>query len=633
MISPRHISVHFFSSFSQANSTKVLSGLQLRNVVQRTKPVDIACVLLPLCSLILWSLSLRFVNIAHMNDLGMISVLPPSILIALLILIISFCVALRQPQMRTPVLLLHLVLLVFMLYGLTTLVEAEPSYSWVYRHAGYTEYIMRTGSVDPTLDTYFNWPGFFVLNALVTQVAGYHTPLSYAAWAPVFFNLIYLGPLSMILTSATSDKRLMWLGLWFFALTNWIEQDTFAPQALNIFLYLVIIAILLKWFKVPAARRLLIRVPRWQHLGRFSSLVQGFSTWLTAPDMLHTSSSPWRRRALLVILVVVFSLVVFSHPLTPFALIGGVTALVIFRRCSLWWLPILMVIMTGAWIFFMTQAFLVGHMGMVTGDFGHVGGAITTNVTSRVTQGNPEHTFIADMRVLMTVFIWGLACLGAIRRLRRGYHDLTYILLAVVPFSLIVAQSYGGELILRIYIFSLPFMVLFAAALFYINAPSGRSRWMMVAITITSIVLLSGFLFARYGNERIDYVTKAEFDGVHYLYSVAPPHSLFIEGWNDTPWLYQDYEKYTLVSLGDVLPDVVFDQHANAIVQYIQSQPQSNVYVIFTRAQRAQMQELYGLPSGTLDRLEHTLLSSGKFRLLYSNPDAQILQYQPPSTS
>ena len=55
----------------------------------------------------------------------------------------------------------------------------------LYRHAGYTEYIMRTGSVNPSLDTYFDWPSFFVLSALVTQLAGYHDLLSYAGWVPV----------------------------------------------------------------------------------------------------------------------------------------------------------------------------------------------------------------------------------------------------------------------------------------------------------------------------------------------------------------------------------------------------------------------------------------------------------------
>src|SRR2546422_651786 len=130
-------------------------------------------------------------------------------------------------------------------------------------------YIMRTGTADPNLDTYFSWPGFFVLSAFVTQVAGYQSILSYAGWAPVFNNLIYVGPMYMIFTSFTTDKRLIWLGLWFFYLTNWIGQDYFSPQGLNFFLYLVIIAILLKWFKIPPKALPLVPWQRGQSRVRF----------------------------------------------------------------------------------------------------------------------------------------------------------------------------------------------------------------------------------------------------------------------------------------------------------------------------------------------------------------------------
>ena len=44
-----------------------------------------------------------------------------------------------------------------------------------------------------------------------------------------------------------------------------------------------------------------------------------------------------------------------SHPLTPFFVLLSVAALVVLRRCRPFWLPILMAIMTGAWIFLMAQ--------------------------------------------------------------------------------------------------------------------------------------------------------------------------------------------------------------------------------------------------------------------------------------
>jgi len=616
-----------YSPLSTApGASKVVTRLQLPNGMKIPKPGEAANVLLPLCALFLWAISLQYVNIRDTTDLGLVSVVPATVIIALVILTISFCLTLQQPELQAPIILLHLFLLIFMLYGITTLVEEAPRFAAVYRHAGYTEYIMRTGSVDPGLDAYFNWPGFFVLSAFMTRVTGYQDIFPLAAWAPVFFNLIWLGPLYMIFISATTDKRLVWLGLWFFYLTNWIGQDYFSPQGFNFFLYLVIIAILLKWFKVTTQAHPRIPGRLERHLGRFSPLAQKLYTWLTAPDALCTPGQPRQHIALLICLVIIFALVVFSHPLTPFFVLASVTALVLFRRCTPRWLPILMAIMTGAWIIFMAQAYLAGHLNEVFGNFGQVSNAITADVTARVV-GSPEHIFIGAMRVVMTVAIWGLAFIGAVRRLRRGYHDISYILLAIAPFSLIVANSYGGEMLLRIYLFSLPLMVFFAAALFYITSASGRSRKMTAAVAGVSLVLLGGFLFTRYGNERMDYMTYAEVDGARYLYSIAPVNSLFIGGWDNDPMQLQDLEKYNYVSLADISANAITAQNVNAIVQFIQGQRHSDAYLIITRSQKAAAELSSGLPPEAFDRLENALLRSRKFILIYSNPDAQILEY------
>src|SRR6266480_1653975 len=277
----------------------VRSGSKVFPVVKLPKLGDIARVLLPVGTLFLWFISLKAVDIGRMNDLGLISVLPPSIIIALIILTISFCLTL-QLQMRVSILLLHVVFLVFMLYSITTLVEEAPHLAVIYKSAGYTEYIMRTGTVKPDLDFYFNWPTFYFLSALLTQLARYHDILNFAAWTPVFFNLIYLGPLYMVFTSATTNKRLVWLALWFFALTNWVEQDAFVPQGLDFFLYLVIIAILLRWFKVPAKVQPSMLKQRRQRSGGFLPLTQRLFEWLTAPDIPYTPNQP-RQRAMLLI--------------------------------------------------------------------------------------------------------------------------------------------------------------------------------------------------------------------------------------------------------------------------------------------------------------------------------------------
>ncbi len=92
---------------------------------------------------------------------------------------------------------------------------------------------------------------------------------------------------------------------------------------------------------------------------------------------------------------------------------------------------------------------------------------------------------------------------------------------------------------------------------------------------------------------------------------------------------FQDLEKYNYVSLADISANAITAQNVNAIVQFIQGQKHSDAYLIITRSQKAAAELSSGLPPGALDRLENALLRSRKFILVYSNPDAQILEYAP----
>lgn len=607
---------------------------------------DMGFAVLPISIFIAWLLSLQGVSLQQMNDLGLVSVFSPVTLLALALMMLSFCLSIQRPQLRTLILLLHVGLLIFMLYGVTTLIEEAPRFSVVYRHAGYTEYIMRTGTVDPGLDAYFNWPGFFIASAFLTRIIGYPDILSYAVWAPVFLNLIYLGPLLLILNTATTNKRLVWLALWFFYLTNWIGQDYYSPQGLDFFLYLVIIAILLRWFRVQAGAN----HTRWDgFLSHLPSRVRRSYGWLAAPEPGIELVQPELRRALLAILLVIFAFVVSSHPLTPFFILASVIVLVIFRRCVPFWLPVVMAIMTAAWILLMAQTFLAGHLSWVTGSIGQLTSIFSSNVGSHIS-GSPEHELIVKLRLLTTTVVWGLAFIGAIWRMRQGYRDANAMLLAIAPFLLLVVQPYGGEMLMRVYLFALPPMVFFVASLFYPGREaSGRQNWLSVRAIYARfacltrlfaspvwkptlmagfcMLLLASFLFTRYGNERQDYMTYAEVAGVHHLYSIAQPGSIFIAGTDGAPWKFQDYEKYDLFSLTDSLLNAVTNRNVAAITQFIRSQKHTTAYLIFTRSQEATLESTFGAVPGTLDRLENALIVSGQYKLIYSNPDAHILLF------
>jgi hypothetical protein len=580
------------------SSKAIVSGRALLAVL----PVAVACTL--------WAASLHDVHVGRMNDLGLVSVLPASLLLALGLLTVSFCIRLRSGELSTPVLLVHLVALVVMLHALPPLVESVPRFHVAWRHAGVTNYILSTGKVDTQVDAYFNWPWFFIFSALITHAAGFHDAMALADWAPLAFNLLYLGPVLLIFSSVTEDKRLIWLGAFLFYVANWIGQDYFAPQGFAYFIYLVIVAAILRWFtrnpEAPATA-----------LGR-------------APPQAAPGADR-RRMAVLVIVLVIFIATVPSHQLTPLIIVASVTALVLAKRCVVPSLPALMAVLLLTWITFATVAYLDGHLATLVSQIGDVKTAVSSNVSNRL-QGSAEHLFVARMRIVVTAVLCGLAVLGAIRRFRLGHDDLRIAVLAGAPFPFFVLQPYGGEMLLRLYLFALPFICFFAAAFFFGASPSPVRRSTLAAVNVLGVALLGGFLITRYGNERMDVFTPKEVTAVDRLYAIATPGSHVVAVVDNLPWKSQHYVTYRYGLVAD-LPDwpSIDTVHPNLTgvvdeVADMTDQGGRNGYVIVTRSQKLTSDSAGPAPQGSLDRLERRLAQSPRFKMIYSNADAQILE-------
>jgi hypothetical protein len=593
--------------------------------------MDIILLLLPLLALFLWSISLEIISLNDMNNLGLISALSPRIIAAFAILVVSFALTLQRREVRVWLLAFQLICITLILYATPTFIEEThlgAGGGTLFRHADYTDFIMRTGTVNPWLDFYFNWPGFFVLSAFFTKVFGYSTILGYAAWARVFFNLIYLCPMYTIFTLMTTNKRLVWLSLLFFLLTNWVGQDYFSPQGLTFFLYLVIIAILLKWFRMPARKQV--------QPGKDASLMQKFFAWLKAPDPPSPSIGPWQRRGLLCSLILVYGLIICSHPLTGFFTLLSVLILVIFRRCYPFWLPILMAAMYTAWIFLMAWPYLSMHVEMIFATLGELSANVPGNLQSGKFTGDLLYQVIGKIRLSTTALLWLLAFLGGIKRLRQGNQDITYILLAIVAFPLLVAPQYGREMLQRIYLFSEPFMVFFTASLFFDNSVVKTCKparthatfpWRTVAIITASLILLGSFFFTRYGDERLTYVSSDEWNAGQYLHQIAPANSLIILPWGEAPVDFSYYKGVDFELLSVLWPEAVINTDPNAVIEIMVSKDNPNSYIFFTQEEQVQATVWYGLPDDTLQRLQTKLLETGRFKLIYRNSDAQILQF------
>jgi O-antigen/teichoic acid export membrane protein len=594
---------------------------------------------IPLAALAAWAFAMRDVPLRDMNDLGLISVLPVSSLVPILVIAVSFCLSLRRRPIGTLVPLVHVLVLIVVLYGVTAFIEGQPRFESVYKHSGVMDYIVRHGTVDPDIDAYFNWPGFFAFGAVLTKVAGFSSPLSFGAWGPLGFNLLFLAPLLAIVRWVSDDRRLTWLAVWLFYSTNWVAQDYISPQALAYLLWLTILVVLLWWLtprpEVVAAR---IGPPRGR---RGVRLVRAARRRLMRFDQVFPTMLTRNRSAMVLLVVAMFAAIVTGHQLTPFAVILCVGALVLFSRLQARTLPLIMVVLTAVWLIYMTTAYLSGNIESLTSSLGSLGGNVNQNVGGRL-GGSAEHLFIVQLRLLYTAALWGAAAVGVWRRRRAGYRDIALVVIGIAPFLLPVLQPYGGEMLLRVFLFALPSTTFFIAAAAFPSSTAGRGWVTTVAITLVSCLALGGFMYTRYGNERLDYFTSGDAAAVSYLYGTAPKGSMLVAGGSNLPWRQRDYERYDYRYVTDLgawyapcgtKPAVAAacdkspDPDALAAGLLAQTARRGG-YLIVTRSTEVQAELITGLPE-PLPELVASLRRSPRAQEIYSRDGAVIFRLFP----
>jgi hypothetical protein len=219
------------------------------------------------------------------------------------------------------------------------------------------------------------------------------------------------------------------------------------------------------------------------------------------------------------------------------------------------------------------------------------------------------------LRLVAAVGMWLLAAAGAMRAFRRdGRLPWTYLLVAGAPLSLVAVQSYGGEILLRVYLFSLPFVALLAALLF---VPGAARLAAGAAVSMGMTVL---FVTVRYGNERFESFTRDEVAAVRYVMGQARPGDRIVAVNSSLPW--RDHDIGTYKFIGQIESQWI--DHGNAVVGYLT--PVKTGYLILTKSQAAYGEVVEGRPAGWLDDLERRALATGKVHVVFHNDDATVLR-------
>jgi hypothetical protein len=579
----------------------------------RWKPRDAWCAAGGAVSLALAAGAASTVAVPVDSDLGLLAVLPYPFWAGILLLNVSFAVALRGDAAgpaRRPIMLWLIAVLVVVLFGTAAFVTDIPRGEVAFRHLGIADALSRTQGIDPDIDAYFNWPGFFALLATVLGATGLD-PVTVALWAPVFNMGLWLAAIGVLTRSLTRDPRRRWLALWIFCLGNWQDQDYLSPQAFGFFLYLVVVALLVG----PLAAR----APGLRGFNRaaLESWWRGRSP--TEPRQGHRVS------AIAVVLLLV-AVICASHQLTPFMLLIAMIALTLSGRIWPSRLPLITAVVLSLWLVYPASAYLVGHPPLE--DAGLLAAA-EANVVDRV-GGTPGHVFVVQVRMVLTVVLWLLAAAGALRDWRRGRLDIRVVLLAVSPLLLFPAQAYGGEMLIRVSLFALPFIALQAcSALLPRHRRTGPSGPRAAALALTCSLLAVLTVTGRFGNAQYDVFTEGEMAAVAAVQRLAPPGSAIISAAHPTPWRSESYLEHKYRTVDELCQaDLSATVCGPLVYNYARHNPAGAV-VLLTRSSEASLVVQGATSERGFAELEDWLGAQDGVEFVFGNADARAYRVAP----
>ena len=531
-------------------------------------------------AVVLQVLFLKHVDPGALGSFGLIGALSPGALVGLVVLTAAFVVEVRSARPRTWLLAVAVVLAVLGMYGLQPLTEPVARLPVAWLHAGWTDYIGSHGTVLHDFDARFSWPAFFAAAAWLTKLAGLGSTTALLAWAPpVLTGLAALG-VHAVATAVLGRGRAPWLAAWTFLCVNWVEQDYFSPQGLAFLMYLGALAVVFRW--------------------------------------LCGDADPKRRVAASGGLVLLILALAPTHQVTPFALAAILAVLTVTKRLKQPWLLAVAILAPLTWLVVGASDYWVGHLQVLTGGIGDLSGSVQQNVQERV-GGDPGRLTVLGFRFALVALAGVLAAAGWWGlRTPQGRRPFVLGVAAVIPAGLVALQSYGGEMLLRSYLYSLPLLCTLAGAC--LDRLLRRGRLVPVAVTAVlgvAAVLLVG---ARGGNDGYVAFRQSDQAVVAEAYQLARPGQRIA---SLTAYAPLNWARVGEVKQGSLERTCVPGPAAGPCVGRIGPD-----FVVITRAQDDYGVTLLGLPAGWTETVRAELVSSGAYQEQLRSGDAVLLAHR-----
>jgi hypothetical protein len=426
----------------------------------------------------------------------------------------------------------------------------------------------------------------------------------------VVANLTGALVLLAIARTLSRDARTGYLTVFVFLCVNWVEEDYLSPQAFAFLLSLGAILVALRG----------LRHRPWG------------PAWLAAGA--PADGGPGRRRLAVIALLPLVAVLTASHPLSPYLVLAQLTALALLGLIRPWWtVPLLAAVVVG---------YLLPRLGLVSGAFAVFDGfnPFANAAGNADGWGSAGQAVSAAVVRALAFGVWALAALAVWRGRRRLGTVLAPAVLAGTPFVLLGMQSYGGEAIYRVFLFSAPWCAyLIATMLARLRLPRGTAParlavWCAVALALAAAAL--GTVQGRHGQLIVDRQSAAEVTAARYLYTYAAPGATIALATPNFPSRvtggYGRFNRSVPVGEPDLvkgarLRDVQLnDAYLPAIERYLRSFGGTTAYLVISDGMRRQAAYFGYLPAGSLDTLDATLTASTGWSLFYANDDVAIYQ-------
>ncbi|GGF33633.1 hypothetical protein GCM10011519_03830 [Marmoricola endophyticus] len=604
----------------------------------------VTAIALSVVSLVAWFSACTQMSVSEYTDLGLYSATTLRFWLALVGGVVALVIAIRASRFSHLAALCAVSVLVAVLYSTPSVVEGTPRVEAVYRHLGLIQHFATTGQLERYLDAYSNWPGFFGILGIVQGATGVQNLLVLAVWAPTIAALSYIAPVLLIARSLNPSPRVAWLAVSIFLAANWSGQDYLAPQTFALWALLSIAGIVMTVLRRKddasaegPAGPLIDRLPR--VLGRTFGRSANRS-WVAAEGTrVRLTSAEWV--GVHVLLCVAIIAISAAHQLTPFMLAMTLLLLWAIGRSPHWWLWGLSILVIVFWLAVPALPFIRGNLpSMISGVVDVFTGSGTDDgptLGSRTASGSVLHQLVVEVRIRETLAVWILAGLGALVMMASRRRAREAILLAGSPLLLIPVSAYGGEILIRAFLFGLPLMAFLAAVFLLWTCAAGG--WRNGVLAVVLVALVGTTVLTRYGNERGESFRPSEIGALDWLYAHTAPDATVVQFTQNTPRPIERYADNTWVFLNNGSPGPRWPQQVtpSRLVAYglatrelgKASRRDQPIYFIYNRAQ-TELAELSGNTSAAaMQRSVREMDADPRVRTIYRNADAQIWRLRP----